>query len=159
MDALPLRPPPGLELRLPADWLVTALPFFLCCFLICDKGTEPELPETCSHSLSHSSQETLLQLHACRAADIIKSLDVLSLVFLCACAHMRMETWDRWPRASRALCPRSLPSAGVAGGGGGLAEGLMMLREAELQATLCLRSESDWKGPSSRPTFSFKLCP
>lgn len=32
----------------------SALPFFLCCFLICDKGTEPELPETCSYSLSHS---------------------------------------------------------------------------------------------------------
>lgn len=81
------------------------------------------------------------------------------LVFLCAYARTRMETLDRWPRGSRALCPGSLPSAGVAGGGGGLAEGLMMLREAGPQATVCLRSESDWKGPSSRPTFSFKACP
>ena len=61
-------------------------------------------------------------MHACRAADIIKSLDVLSLVFLCAFARTQMETLDHWPRASMALCPGSLPSAGMAGGGGGLAE-------------------------------------
>lgn len=164
VDALTLGPAPGLELCLPADWLVTQ-PFPSSCAVsssvikalswsFLKTVPAPYLPRPtlfkCKPFCSHmpAVQQTLSE-----------ASDDLSLVLRCACARTPMETLDRWPCGSWALCPGTLLPAGVVGGGGGLAEGLMMLREAGLQGTVCLCRESDWKGPSSRSTFSFKTCP